>query len=263
DQHRQDGLIATSVVFTVLSAIIVGLRCFCRFFLIRNHGVDDYMMIGAMVLTIGYLIDIFVGRNNHMGFPATMLTLDNMTAIIKATLAIQVSYYTIIFCIKTSILFTYLRFALSRTFRLLCIGTIVVHTVFFLICFVVTLAQCNPLPKMWDLTGTMEGHCINTTVFFYFTSSFNIVTDVWILLLPIKTLRSINRPNREKVALFIIFGVGTFATIASIVRLHTIYTYTEAVDPFQDSLLVNIWSMIEVNVAIICASVPALKPIFS
>lgn len=95
------------------------------------------------------------------------------------------------------------------------------------------------------------------------TSAFNIITDIWILGLPIKALRSIERPTREKVALFFIFGAGTFAAIASIIRLHTIYTYTEAEDPFKNSLRVNVWSMIEINVAICCASVSALKPVFS
>jgi len=95
------------------------------------------------------------------------------------------------------------------------------------------------------------------------TSVFNIITDIWILALPIPTLRSIQRPNREKIALFLIFGAGTFATVSSIVRLHTIYRYTEASDPFRESILVNLWSMIEVCVAVACASVPALKPVFS
>ncbi|KAI1078834.1 hypothetical protein F5B20DRAFT_194159 [Whalleya microplaca] len=36
-----------------------------------------------------------------------------------------------------------------------------------------------------------------------------------------------------------------------------------ATDPFRDSILVNVWSMVEINVAICCASAPALKPIFS
>jgi hypothetical protein len=60
-----------------------------------------------------------------------------------------------------------------------------------------------------------------------------------------------------------IFGIGTFATIVAIVRLHTIYTYTLATDPFQQGILVNLWSVIEINVAVICASAPALKPLFS
>jgi len=153
--------------------------------------------------------------------------------------------------------------AVSSTFRILCWATIALHTVFFLICLIVTLAQCRPLEKMWDLTGVVDGSCINTTAFFYFTSSFNILTDIWILAMPFKTLRSIQRPAKEKVALFIIFGVGAFAAVASVVRLHTIYIYTLAEDPFRDGLPINLWSMIEVSIAISCASVSALKPIFS
>ena len=84
-----------------------------------------------------------------------------------------------------------------------------------------------------------------------------------IFALPIKTLMNINRPRNEKIALVCVFGVGTFATIVGMVRLHTIYTYTLAADPFQQSILVNLWSVIEVNVAIACASAPALKPLFT
>jgi len=95
------------------------------------------------------------------------------------------------------------------------------------------------------------------------TSGFHIATDIWILLLPLKTLSSIQRPRREKIALFAIFGCGTFACIASMVRLHTIYRYTLSDDPFRDATLINLWSMLEVNIAICCASVSALKPVFS
>lgn len=95
------------------------------------------------------------------------------------------------------------------------------------------------------------------------TSGFNIITDVWILCLPIKTLSSINRPKEEKITLIGIFTIGMLATIMSIVRLHSIYIYTLAEDPFRDGIKVNLWSIIEVNIGIVCASVPALKPIFT
>lgn len=47
------------------------------------------------------------------------------------------------------------------------------------------------------------------------------------------------------------------------VRLYTIRIYTQSADPFRDGVAVNLWSMIELTVAITCASIPALKPIFS
>lgn len=70
------------------------------------------------------------------------------------------------------------------------------------------------------------------------TSGINIVTDVWILALPIKTLKLINRPKKEKAALTFIFGAGIFAAIMSVVRLQSIHKYTQSTDPFRDAIAV-------------------------
>lgn len=71
------------------------------------------------------------------------------------------------------------------------------------------------------------------------TSGVNIITDFWIIALPIKTLNSQTRPLKEKIALACIFGAGSFATVMSIVRLQSIYTYTLATDPFRDGIAVS------------------------
>ena len=132
----------------MLQGLFVILRCLSRFILIRNSGKDDYLIIGAMVsplscsgifqradrgvasqiLIIGYVIDIFILKRHHVGYPMTFLTPDDMVSMIKVraprsgfsspdtltcrktTLAIQLMYYSIVCFIKTSILFTYLRF---------------------------------------------------------------------------------------------------------------------------------------------------------
>jgi hypothetical protein len=73
---------------------------------------------------------------------------------------------------------------------------------------------------------------------------------------------SIHRPKRDKVALVAVFSLGIFSCIASIVRLHSIRIYTESADPFYDSVPINLWSMVEVNIGIYCASIPAVKAIF-
>ena len=71
------------------------------------------------------------------------------------------------------------------------------------------------------------------------------------------------RPKREKVALVGIFSLGVFSCVASIVRLHSIRIYTESKDPFFDSVPINLWSMVEVTLGILCASIPSLKALFS
>jgi hypothetical protein len=87
--------------------------------------------------------------------------------------------------------------------------------------------------------------------------------DLWILILPIKLIHSIPRPPREKVAIFIMFGLGIVSTIASIIRLQALRIFTLSNDPFYDSLPINTWSMVEVNIALMCTSIPSLKPLVS
>lgn len=141
DQQRQDSLIVLSIVLTTLSskanpqvshvirrwqslrmltfrvpAFIVAVRSLIRFVIVRKPGYDEYTIIVALFFTIGYMIELLILRGNHVGFPASTLTIDNMLGILQTTLAIEVTYYLIIGFIKTSILCTYLRFGMLNRF---------------------------------------------------------------------------------------------------------------------------------------------------
>lgn len=169
--------------------------------------------------------------------------------------------------------------AVIKRFEYLCKGTVCLLVTFAIVCVIVCLTQCIPFHKMWDLTEQVKGHCIDSTAFFYsvcqvsssphpltsapVTSSTHILVDIWILLLPITTILKVQRPRREKLALIGVFSLGIFSCIASIARLHSIRIYTESDDPFYDGVPLNLWSMVEVNVGILCASIPTTKPLFN
>ncbi|KAJ4415021.1 hypothetical protein N0V82_007603 [Gnomoniopsis sp. IMI 355080] len=235
DQQRQDGLVYVAIVMTTVSTLAVLTRCIVRFILIRNPGRDDYSILIALTFTIGYMLEILILKANHTGFPSSTITMDMAVKQLKTTLAIEATYYMIVGAIKASIVDLYLRFAVTERFRMCCHATIAFEVIFTFICIAVTFT----------------------------TSGINIVTDIWILALPMKTLGILNRPTKEKIALVCIFGAGTFAAIMSIVRLQSIYQFTLSTDPSRDGIPVNLYSMLEVNTAILCASVPALKPIFT
>lgn len=257
-------LVVLSTILTSFSFLVVISRCIIRFLLIFKPGMDDYMMLAALLFTIAYQATIYVLEiYGGMGMSITTLSFAEMAVSLKGTFAVEIFYYTIVFCVKSSIVFMYQRFAIWATFKRLCFGTNVFLATFYVVCIATTLGQCTPLEKAWDVTRMLPGNCINTTVFFYSTSGFNILTDIWILLLPIPTLRSLKVSRHSRHVLYGIFGVGAFATAMSIVRLYSIHIYTLAEDPFKDGVLVNIWSMVEVNIAIVCASIPALKPLMA
>lgn len=243
--------------------MLVTIRVWIRFIFMKKSGMDDYMAIGALAFTIGYLAVLYIGKTNGMGNPMGTLTVDNMTTLLKITFAIEIIYYLIVTCVKSSIVFMYDRFGVSTTFKNICLFTNILLLLFFIVCIGVVVGQCRPLEKAWDLTRFVPGTCIDSTTFFYFTSSFGILLDCWIILIPIPTLKHLQISKRNRHVLYGVFGIGALATAFSCARLYSIHTYTQAADPFRDSILVNVWSMVEVNVAIWCACAPALKPLFS
>ncbi|KAL7777830.1 hypothetical protein CFE70_004501 [Pyrenophora teres f. teres 0-1] len=250
EQARQDIMVGSSVVMTIIGVSCVALRVYTRGVIVRNMGPEDWTMIAAAVFTVVFLVEIVAGAKElKLGFSAMSMTPAQMVNNIKLVLAIVVTYKMIMTLIKISILLIYLRLALLAVYQVIVI--------------IVVFAQCTPLYKLWDFFNKVEGTCIDSNIFYHVTSLFHIIMDLWILVLPVKLIMSIPRPTREKVALYVIFGLGIVSLLASLLRLQSLRVFTLSNDPFYDSLPINTWSMVEVNIGILCASIPTLKPLVS
>jgi len=70
-------------------------------------------------------------------------------------------------------------------------------------------------------------------------ASINIVTDLVILLLPIRPLHQLHLNKKKRMALIAIFCTGGVAVIASIVRLNSLYIYTYTKDVSWDAIFVR------------------------
>ena len=67
--------------------------------------------------------------------------------------------------------------------------------------------------------------------------------------------------RRHKASLICILGLGTFATAAAFVKMSYLPHYGREGDLLWDSRDMTIWTVVEVNIGIICASLIALKPL--
>ena len=65
-------------------------------------------------------------------------------------------------------------------------------------------------------------------------------------------------PLRKKAILICIFSLGIFITVIQIIRILTI----KSLSNYLDSSKLILWSMVENNLGIIVASIPALAPLF-
>lgn len=110
---------------------------------------------------------------------------------------------------KFSVLCLYLRlFGSSRKFAILCWATGLVTFVYSLIAVLMTIFQCSPMRKQWDMT--VSGHCLNTTVAAIIPGAINAGTDLVVVLLPIPFVW--NLPMQKKwriqiVGIFLLSGL--------------------------------------------------------
>ncbi|KAF2641859.1 hypothetical protein P280DRAFT_424408 [Massarina eburnea CBS 473.64] len=262
EQARQDASVGIMVAMTLIGMVFVGLRVYTRAYIVRNMGMEDWTMLAAATTTLVFLLLFIVSAEKYkVGFSIMSVTLDQIVQSTKLGLAIIVFYKGTVTLIKISILMIYLRIAVSRTFSLLCKGSIALLATYQVIVMIIVPAECAPLKKAWDFS--VEGHCINTAVFYNITSGFHILMDIWILLLPYKLILSIPRPLRERISVYAVFGLGIFGTICAMIRFHFLVVVNNSTDPFYDALPINTWSIIEINVGIVCATMPTLRPLFS
>ncbi|KAJ0165323.1 hypothetical protein CTA2_11628 [Colletotrichum tanaceti] len=119
--------------------------------------------------------------------------------------------------------------------------------------------QCIPIQAVWD--RSIHGHCLNITAISYAGAAITIIEDLILIAMPIPELMKLQLGSRKKLALAFLFGFGSFAIIASIVRLKYLVMFSRSYDPTYDFFEINLWSAIEVNTAIICGSLPSLFPL--
>lgn len=71
----------------------------------------------------------------------------------------------------------------------------------------IAMIFCHSVGLNWSLV-TKEGHCLNLSVAYGLLSAFDVLVDLFILVLPFPTLWSLQMPKATRVALTFVFSTG-------------------------------------------------------
>ncbi|KAL4995234.1 hypothetical protein BDV10DRAFT_175183 [Aspergillus recurvatus] len=130
-----------------------------------------------------------------------------------------------------------------------------------IIVWVTMSTACRPLSYFWTQFSGTKGECIDINTFFLAAGIINMLNDIIILAIPFPRIIKLQMTLRKKLAVCGIMAVGIFVCVASIVRIHYLSVFMNALDITWLMGPVFIWSTIEPSVAIVCACLPHFAPL--
>ncbi|TRX91834.1 hypothetical protein FHL15_007387 [Xylaria flabelliformis] len=254
-----------AIAFIILEFSAVAARFGTRYYYKTKWGIDDYLAAPALVFAVGVsviaIVEVHVaGIGRHL----TVLAAYEPQAIVnwyKCAYAIEQLYGAGVAFPKLSIIASYLRVLTDRRSRWIAkiIGVIVALTGTAVV--ITSLASCKPFSARWDPVLSPTA-CINPVTYWQASSIPNVFTDIVMLILPLPMVWNLQIDRGQKIALTLVFALGSFGIVASIIRLVTVFQVANLADGTWASAGVAVWSAIEAGVYLISSCLPVLRPLY-
>ncbi|KAL2813026.1 hypothetical protein BJX63DRAFT_443261 [Aspergillus granulosus] len=263
----QRAVLGVAFTFSILAVIAVCLRLLAHHIAQKKWTASDYFIIIACIFCVGLQsISITGVIQAGIGFDHTVAIATNpaygpgpITKLLQLIIPLQFLWVLSLSCSKISILFLYLRIFPVRWLVLSSWATITIIVAWAIATILAGCLICRPFAYNWDQT-IPGGKCGDQVTSFTVTGVVNLVTDVIVLVLPMRSLYKLQMATYKKVTLIAVFGLGIVTCIISALRISVLSTMDFA-DITYTIPQANIFSGIEPCLAVILASVPMMRPL--
>ncbi|ETS81528.1 hypothetical protein PFICI_06530 [Pestalotiopsis fici W106-1] len=260
DKHQQSYVL--TVAFGVISAAAVLLRLGHRVAVTQvMPSMDDWFILITLLSGIpSTIVNALLVIPSGLGRDIWTLTPTQITDFGMYFYIMAVLYFLQVTLLKMSLLFFYLKIFPEKGVRRLLWGTVIFNTGFGIFFVVLTIFQCQPVSYYWTKwDGEHSGKCLSISGIAWANAAVSIALDIWMLAIPLSQLRKLHLHWKKKIGVALMFIVGTFVTVVSILRLQSLVLFVDSSNASWDFVGVSDWSVIEINVGIICACMPSLR----
>ncbi|KAL4740356.1 major facilitator superfamily domain-containing protein [Aspergillus similis] len=276
-EDRRPEVLVVSIVFFSLATIFVALRFVSRIWVVRRLALHDYLMLLAWLIDLGFSTALFYATKKGLGLHDVDIPVAARSALSSANYAFTVLYNPALMAVKSSILVFYLTLTQGeKIFRYANYATLFVVNAAGLALTFVNVFQCRPVADAFAAQLPADAHCTDILTLYLSSSPVNIITDLAILVLPNPILTRMRLPRKQKIILVVTFSFGFFVAVVDVIRI----AYLQEATTDREIALRQIhiqnygggdfawyaslsfmWSVVEVNVSVMCACVPSLKPL--
>ncbi|KAL5114257.1 hypothetical protein ACEQ8H_007866 [Pleosporales sp. CAS-2024a] len=226
-------------------------------------GVDDVLMSLAMIFVIAIRV---YGYQWHVWDQTRYTSVTSR----KMALTVELNYLASNSLIKVSILCFYRRMTGSlKTSFLYSVWAMIAFCVVYAIIYALLLIfDCNPVVATFHIFDIVwlsrhEFTCHDEGAIVVSCAILGTIQDLIIYLLPIFLVWNLKMAKKTKIAVCGIFAIGLVTCVCGIMRTYYathVYYYTYDITWY--AYYGWIWTALEANLGVICASAPALKVFF-
>ncbi|PVH80315.1 hypothetical protein DL98DRAFT_202773 [Cadophora sp. DSE1049] len=258
-ESRSDFFLVTVVTVYTMAVFFVAFRLFIKGTK-RTKGIidcSDWLLLLAILIAIPNFYNCVKGSRNGFGNHFWELEDGQLKDILRMIYIAEVIYVIQLTVPKLSILVFYVNSIPDNGFRLAAFATMGFITLSTAIISTLTVVSCYPIPFFWD--RDLKGRCLDINGVVYGIGGLSIVQDLIIIALPIPILKGMRLPWKEKAIVLFMLAAGSSTMLISVLRIKSIIGYGNSNDPSWDYVVITTWSIYEVYVTIITASLPTIR----
>ncbi|KAK4169641.1 hypothetical protein QBC43DRAFT_37082 [Cladorrhinum sp. PSN259] len=253
--------------------LIIGLRLYVRISTVgfRCLQPDDYLMaLAAVVYSVETYLAYSVGvlwkglANNAMTDQERQSLDPNSEEYSlrvngsKTQVAGWCTYTFLLWIVKAAMCTFYLRLTEGLEYhRRIYAGFIMIFITWLAVLFSILFA-CYPLEKNWQIYPDPGNFCqpAISKVDIFVTVILNVITDMYLMSIPIPMLLKASLKPLKKAGLIFLFSGGAFVMVAGVLRCVLILS-----DPINGAQQAGSWAVRETFVAVVTSNLPMVFPL--
>ncbi|KAK4207918.1 hypothetical protein QBC37DRAFT_392416 [Rhypophila decipiens] len=257
-----------------------------KFVMLRRLRTDDYLLLIAtksymisQLFGFGLTVSYWFAASNGLGNQPQTISETGLDGISKSLYAADMLYISTICCVKLSLLAFTRQLTIDDTQR---------RGILYLAAFVALLAvsadlasafQCYKTgsQRWWKLSDppvSGNGHddddrnqCFGRSAFWIVFTTFDMLTDLCIMLVPTAMVWMVNIPKKDKVTVMGCFAPRLLVMVAAASRLAYLLPAIGSGSPATGKSSNGLWvsvicTQLQVCLSISSACVPSVKPLF-
>ncbi|RMY95778.1 hypothetical protein D0864_05278 [Hortaea werneckii] len=261
-EDRSHAILAIMASLNAITVVFVTARLFVRIKLLRNAGLDDYLIVAAMICSFVNLGISTAAIKSGSGRHFNTLSLEEKSGVIKYTIASFCPGILSFGIPKLAVvaLLTKLTEPSRQHRTILWLSSIATLLLLFG-CVIILYAQCTPSRSQWDFS--VEGTCWSPWVLVNYAIVAGAVSafmDLYLAVYPATVLAKLQMSIKKKFAFSVALGIGAVGGIVAAYKCTRLPGLAEEDFSWTTSELV-IWTCAEGCAIIIAACIPIMQPL--